>query len=285
MSRDQPSRRFYTAGTHSYMPGLLALCRSFRALHPADKLVVVKMPRCDLTEHDQALLAGAGAEFQAVPFSPLLSFIDSCLPAHQSKYGLETYAKIALVEISSEPFYWIDSDMIVRSVVDPLRRAAGGGMAVACPISRPRASCFRDPGDPRLHEWILAFSKPDTYLAANPSFNCGLMWLDPVRLRQAGFLGLARAVLTHFGDQLIIADESIFNLLADRVDLRFFPRRSQLYVGLEALPAAALRHAPWVMHFMGVHKPWITGPSHPGWRYYERWLNTDELTIAQVGRT
>jgi lipopolysaccharide biosynthesis glycosyltransferase len=255
---------------------LLALCRSFLALHPQDEIVVVRTSSDGLTMEDQARLTDAGARFVDLSASDLMRLVEACLPAHRSKYGLETYAKVALVETALEPFYWIDSDIIIRSVIDPSNARACGGLAAASPHPRSRGASIRDVDDPRLHAWLHKLGTPQTLLSETPSFNCGFMWLDPVRLREAKFPELVRSALNVLAKQLVTADESIFNLLAHKLDIRFFPTCSQTYVA----PSHTLTLDPdqtWMVHFVGSVKPWMAGPSHPGWAECQQWLCPDEL--------
>jgi len=107
------------------------------------------------------------------------------------------------------------------------------------------------------------------------------MWLDPERLRTAGFLTLVQQALRTFPEQLVSADESIFNLLATTLDIRFFPEHSQMYMSAD--PSAgmadgdATRKSAWVVHFVGHSKPWIDGPIHSGWGFYQKWLSAEEF--------
>jgi lipopolysaccharide biosynthesis glycosyltransferase len=276
MSAPPVPRRFYTSALRNYMPGLMALCRSFRTHHPHDELRVVRMPGNDFTPADVARLAGAGAKLVTLEADDLTHFIQRTLPNSRTRYGLETYAKLALVEVINEPFYWLDADAVVNSPIDPEGVLGADAFGFASPSPRLRGSCVRDSGDPRVRARIQPYVDPVRWQAETPSFNCGLMWLDPARLRATDFPALARRVLKTLADQLTRADESVFNLLSHRFDIRFFPPHSQRYVEATQVVSPGGDEAPWVVHFVGAEKPWMIGRLHSGWNDFDRWLTEDD---------
>ncbi len=221
--------RFYTIGLDAYQPGVEALARSFRRHHPGARLVAVHPIDRPYAAPWKERFAAEGAETLGLDFTRVRDAFARSGTRAQGRHGEETYAKALLADELDAPFWWIDSDIIVkrdlRSMLATLPRSA------VCALS----------------------PSPDGGI----NLNGGLAWFDPIAMRTSGLMEAFFAQLTAHGHTLKTADEEIFNQLRTTFRIASLPINAQRWVMDDGSRIGS--DEAYAYHYLGPTKPWMTG--------------------------
>ncbi len=269
---------FVAITNERFCPGMLALIRSAQAFNSGCRFTVLQLVSSMVPKRWREAFLQAGAEVLVIDGSPIERAISAGAGPGPHRYGPETYAKFLLQDYLTEPFWWLDTDMLVQRKFELDDSGIYGGIAAVAPYQVGVEKTFRGSDDPVVLARLRALADVDRILAEDVALNSGILWMDPVRMGETDILARALNVVCVAHDQLVHADESILNLLRKDYDLRVLPSYVQKFCGYEVPYAYPSEHGPLVHHFMGPRKPWMSNyPHRESVIEYRQWLSEAEI--------
>jgi hypothetical protein len=256
------ARIFVTSANRSYLPGLLALARSFAMHCPLDRLVLA-LPASEECESQWTRpLLETGIEIMKFDEIGMRQSVGAWLKMSRSRHTLGTFVKLWLPSRLGKPFWWIDADVIVRGYIDDPRLTTARLSCALAPHPLPRSSCFSDLSDRNIATLVRRYAGEDLDRLHRPgSLNGGLAWFNSAEFEHRRLRSVSEVVLREFGGALIRADESVFNLLGPRYGIGILSQGLQEFVsvGDDSAVKSASELSAATVHFTGPLKPWMAG--------------------------
>lgn len=256
-------RLFVTTGGKSYVPGLLALARSLAAYCPGDRLIVVETGQISWEDKWSRRLERSGAEILLFHDAEMFDWANKWKAKVLSRYPVETFIKLWLPRLLGEPFWWIDSDVIVRSYIEDKDAINSNFSCALVPHKLCLASMFAEITDSNTEKIMRKYLRDDYFdMKKKPSLNSGLSWFDSALFEKRGLRNEAMSVLSEIGPTLVKADESILNLLGWRYGVGRLDKNLQEFIEynnqvLTSYSEDDRNCEAATIHFTGSLKPWM----------------------------
>jgi lipopolysaccharide biosynthesis glycosyltransferase len=190
-------------------------------------------------------LEAVGRPFQAtfLPDDTAATAFQHCSSLHGS---LTTYYRLVLPNLIDEPrFLYLDVDTLPLIDVAPLFELDMGGFSTGFVVDGRVA-------DNLEHRLFFSLGRAPE----SPSFNAGVMLVQPDSWRRRGDWQRVLAFLNQYGSQLLSHDQTVLNALFGEdcfhLDLDF---NRKIYPSARSSISAN----PGLYHFVGVPKPWDLG--------------------------
>jgi lipopolysaccharide biosynthesis glycosyltransferase len=250
----------------NFAVGLLALLRSTLHFNPGCRFSVVQATPAAFSSASRRRFLDEGADIIEVASHRIVEAITK-LRARNDYYDVETYTKFLLPDYLSEPFWWVDSDVIALQPFRPAGDPTPGLLMKVAPSRLPVVGQFAGLEDPATREHFEKFARFDQVTRENVSLNGGIIWINPRTWRDTDFTDRALEVLSQLGPHLRAADESIINLLRCDYPIGVLPDTIQRFAG-----EPADFKSPF-LHYAGRTKPWMSEyPDDQDADLHRRWL-------------
>lgn len=176
-------------------------------------------------------------------------------------HSLATLARLAIPEIISDAdrVLYLDCDIVVNHSIDALLDIDMKSFPIAACRDLMYAYCMKRGDTPHQNAARMLFKDIDSY------FNAGVMLIDCCKWRDAGYFEALVKVLMESQVPLFYADQDALNIIFENNHLKLDPRwnsrasRYDLSEDEEIQRLSAFcADDPWIIHFMGKAKPWIS---------------------------